>query len=68
MDEIVNPNTKQIINGEGFLNPDVEDYLTSTLREKKSPTRGNLIVTFDIVFPKYLTAGKKDQLKSILPP
>jgi DnaJ-class molecular chaperone len=68
MDKTITPITRKTIKGEGFCNPDEEDYLTSTLREKKPEVRGNLIVTFDIIFPENLSANKKEQLKKILPP
>ena len=53
--DIINPNTKRIIPGEGLPLP-------------KTPTRrGDMIIQFDIAFPSRLDSRQKEALKEILP-
>jgi len=55
MPGIVTPTTREIIPGEGMPN------------SKNPSRRGNLILTFDIQFPSYLSDDQKQKLASILP-
>ena len=53
--KVVTPTTKRVIKGEGLPLP-------------KSPNeRGDLIVEFDIQFPRNLTTEQKNSLANILP-
>lgn len=52
-DEIISPRTKKIIKGEG-------------MPIYKSAENGNLILRFQVQFPKYIQQDKKDQLVEIL--
>lgn len=55
VDEIVNPKTRKIVPNEG---------LTSS---KSTGEKGDLILEFELIFPKQLTDEQKSQLKRILP-
>ena len=55
VDEVVNPKTRKIVPNEGLTSP-------------KVPTeKGDLILEFDIIFPRTLSEDQKLQLKRILP-
>mmetsp|Transcript_98902 Transcript_98902/g.176210 ORF Transcript_98902/g.176210 Transcript_98902/m.176210 type:complete len:339 (-) Transcript_98902:353-1369(-) len=52
--EVIQPNTVKVVRGEGMP------------ISKAPKTRGDLHIKFDIVFPSYLSADQKSQLKTIL--
>jgi len=55
MNEVVTPNTRQVVKGEG-------------MPISKSPgQKGDMIVTFNVVFPTSLSKEQKDKLAMILP-
>ncbi len=55
VNEIVNPNTKKTVRGEGLPFP-------------KTPNRrGDLIVSFDVQFPTHLPSTSKSALQNLLP-
>jgi len=55
MNDIVTPTTKQVIKGEGMPLP-------------KDPSRkGDLVISFDVVFPSQLSAQQKQQIAAALP-
>ena len=54
--KIVSPTTKRIIKGEGLPLP------------KTPERRADLVVEFDIIFPKNLTSQQLESLNQILPP
>lgn len=68
-DEVINPETQKVVPNEGMpilkINENVLELQTYG-KSGKDPERGDLIVEFDIAFPKFLTEDKRQQLSSIL--
>mmetsp|Transcript_42213 Transcript_42213/g.30919 ORF Transcript_42213/g.30919 Transcript_42213/m.30919 type:complete len:140 (+) Transcript_42213:588-1007(+) len=62
VDEIISPETTKVLPGKGMpiLNNDPLGPL------KKAYQRGNLVLKFDVQFPKYLSAEQKDRVTEIL--
>ncbi len=61
VDEVVHPKYKKCVAGEGM--PILSaDPLAS---QRKERPKGNLWVSFDIEFPKYLSEDKKQRLKTL---
>jgi len=55
VNEVVNPNTKQVLRGEGMPLP------------KNPSQRGDLIINFNVAFPTSLSPQQKQQLAAALP-
>mmetsp|Transcript_11348 Transcript_11348/g.21420 ORF Transcript_11348/g.21420 Transcript_11348/m.21420 type:complete len:348 (-) Transcript_11348:284-1327(-) len=53
--DMVNPSYAKVVKGEGMPS------------SKAETAKGDLIITFDIVYPGALTADQKEKLKSVLP-
>lgn len=68
LDEIVTPNSKKIIEGEGMPICKIteKDIIAEYRGEAKS--KGNLWVTFDIIFPIKIDPKHKELLKDLLTP
>uniref|UniRef100_A0A383WPC8 Chaperone DnaJ C-terminal domain-containing protein n=1 Tax=Tetradesmus obliquus TaxID=3088 RepID=A0A383WPC8_TETOB len=54
-DEVVTPHTSKIIRGEGMP------------ISKQPGSRGNLVIKFDVAFPRQLNSSQKEQIRSVLP-
>lgn len=65
-DEVVNPTSSKLIKNEGFYVYDENMHSRSTLRQADELPRGDLIVRFNINFPKSLSVKKREELKKIL--
>jgi DnaJ-class molecular chaperone len=61
IDEVITPTTKKLVPNEGM--PLLQDDPLATLRKEKA--KGNLWVTFQIAFPKYLEDAKKQKLRTL---
>ena len=62
MDEVITPTTRKLIPHEGM--PVYKDDPLANLRKEQE--KGNLFITFDIEFPKYIPEAKKQKLKELL--
>ncbi len=62
IDGVIGPDTVKVIEGKGM--PILDDNPLGPI--KKSYQRGNLIIKFDIEFPKYLSECNKQELTAIL--
>lgn len=54
-DEVISPNSTKVIRGEGMP------------LSKQPGSRGNLLVKFEVVFPRALSASQKEQIRALLP-
>ena len=66
--DIVTSNGRDItLEGEGMpLPPDAADNVSEEKEQTNNKTHGNLVVTFDIIFPRRLTAAQKDALRTVM--
>lgn len=60
IDEVITPDTIKKIPGEGMKVYNKKDYM------EKESKRGDLYVSFEIVFPRYISNEKKEKLAKIL--
>ena len=60
IDEVITPDTIKKIDGEGMKIYDKKDYMEEKNR------RGDLYVSFEIVFPQYISTEHKEKITKIL--
>lgn len=69
-DEVISPKTRKVLLNEGMPLPlefDFSDRISKVYgTDKQSPARGQLIVKFNIQFPKYIPEEDKTELRLAL--
>lgn len=68
-DQIISPQSKKLVENEGMPILKDNEYAEDKLKfgyDRRSPEKGNLIVRFDINFPRYIPEEDKRTLRNIL--